>query len=56
MVFCFLSGSCIHSALEAVLVLGRLALEEGAILAVPSPLDVLSDYLWLCMRLGGIEA
>ena len=48
MAICFLSGSCIHSALGGVLVLLHLALEERAILAVPSAMDVLKDYLELC--------
>lgn len=49
MAFCFLSGSCIHSVLGGVLVLLHLALEERAILAVPSAMDVLKDYMELCM-------
>ena len=49
MVFCFLLGSCIRSALEVVLVLIRLALEERAILAVPSTTGVVRDYLEVCM-------
>jgi len=35
----------------AVLALTRLVLEEVAIEAVPSPSQVLHDYLWLCMLL-----
>lgn len=49
MAFCFVSGSCIHSALEAVIVILHLALEARAILVVPSATDVLRDYLNLCM-------
>jgi len=54
MVFCFLSNCCVCSSLEAVLVLGRMALEERAMLAAPSPSDVLGDYLRFCMLLQGV--
>ena len=48
MPFCFLSGSCIRSAWEGVALLLEMALEERAILAVPSAMDVLRDYLDCC--------
>ena len=48
MAFCFLSGSCILSVWEAGFLLLEVALEERAILAVPSAMDVFSDYLTCC--------
>lgn len=45
MPFCFLSGNCIRSAWAGVALLLELALEERAILAVPSAMHVLRDYL-----------
>lgn len=54
MVFCFLSMSCIRSAAAAALVLGRMALEERAILAVPSPSLVLRDGYRIAMALLGL--
>lgn len=45
MPFCFASGSCIRSAWAGAALLLGWALEERAILAVPSAMDVLRDYL-----------
>lgn len=53
MVFSNESENCIQIVLAASLVLGRLVLEERAILAVPSPSDVLRDCLTLFAWLQG---
>lgn len=55
MAFCFVLASCTHSVAVAAIGLGRLVLEERAILAAPSPLFVLHDVLWLWMVLRGMS-
>jgi len=51
MVSSIASSYCTRTVVAAVLALTRLVLEEVAIEAVPSPSQVLHDYLWLCMLL-----
>lgn len=51
MVFCFASGCCTRSAWAIAAVLIQTTLEERAILAAPSPEEVLRDYLKVCLLL-----
>jgi hypothetical protein len=51
MVFWIWSSYCTPTAVAALLVLIRLALEEAATEAVPLPQEALRDYLWLYMLL-----